>query len=303
MLNAERPSSPAGPSSGVPSDDENEEEKYLNWRSYNLSERMERLEFVSHAVDICEHAGVASARANVLPLLSQLLQHEECALPIAQQLTALFAACGGTGSGGSNGSHSPRSSISVFLNIMESLCSHVDPKVSEEAADAVRVILSETDDMDVMRGCFAPFVMRLAAMEWTAPRSSAACLLHDIYASSPTPAEKEKVLLMYQSLCADPNIVVKRAATSSLHNWVRVLPPHQVVDVILPLVQQIAKVDKHDTLRIALISQIAGVAGSLSVDTAQQHLLPVVLALCQDDSWRVRYVVAQHIDRLGAGLL
>merc|ERR1719230_2029964 len=95
--------------------------------------------------------------------------------------------------------------------------------------------------------------------------------------------------------------MVRRAASSNLGKLASAV--HAVGDVnhfradLLPLFSALSA-DEQDSVRLLAVENCVRVGKLLSVPENKTAVLPIIRAVAQDRSWRVRYVVAENFCEL-----
>jgi hypothetical protein len=95
--------------------------------------------------------------------------------------------------------------------------------------------------------------------------------------------------------------MVRRAAAANLGKLATAI--HQAGEVaflkseLLPLFTTLSS-DEQDSVRLLAVQNCVSIAKVLSIGENQAVVLPIVRAVSQDTSWRVRYVVAEHLSEL-----
>lgn len=108
-------------------------------------------------------------------------------------------------------------------------------------------------------------------------------------------------LRSFTQLCHDDTPMVRRAAAANLGKLATVV--HQAGEIallkseLLPLFTALSS-DEQDSVRLLAVQNCVSIAKVLSIAENQAVVLPVVRAVSQDRSWRVRYVVAEHLCEL-----
>ena len=67
--------------------------------------------------------------------------------------------------------------------------------------------------------------------------------------------------------------------------------------IILPLFKAIAG-DDQDSVRLLAIQAASDLGENLSLEQLNEHIMPVILLLSRDTSWRVRFMVAAHLVKI-----
>ena len=143
---------------------------------------------------------------------------------------------------------------------------------------------------------FTTFLVRLSSKDWFTSRISAASLFHVAYKRLPD-AEKRNLRALFLRLCTDDTPAVRRAAAQNFGNVVKQVKPAEVLSEFLGTFNSIS-VDEQDSVRIQVITTCVTLAELLTSDEQAAHVLPVVLAVGSDKSWRVRWSLAMRLHEL-----
>ena len=65
----------------------------------------------------------------------------------------------------------------------------------------------------------------------------------------------------------------------------------QIINEALPVFVTLAQ-DEQDSVRLLTVEDMIAIAEKMSHEEVKQHLAPIMRSICQDKSWRVRYMVA-----------
>ena len=99
---------------------------------------------------------------------------------------------------------------------------------------------------------------------------------------------------MYFRLCADEAPMVRRAAASNLGNLAK---EAGLVDVQQEFLEPFRKLseDDQDSVRIQTAQNCVTLANLLPAELKLSRIRPIVVAIANDKSWRVRWSLATHI--------
>lgn len=129
------------------------------------------------------------------------------------------------------------------------------------------------------------------------------------------------IVLHLNVLVSDPDVDVRRSASESLSGLALQIHKGDVVNCILPIPTRLAQQEKASKLRkgnsnsedgfqeelritaSSLLAELAGAVeqGALGRELVSNNILPFVLSLCEDPSFRVRRSAAQALPRVLGG--
>jgi serine/threonine-protein phosphatase 2A regulatory subunit A len=239
---------------------------------------------------------------------------DEVLLAVATSLGRMVPAVGGS------------AQAQLLFRPLELLLAIEETTVRDAAATAAQAILSQITDEDVEAlDEYAALLERLATKEWFTARISAAALLPTAFSRLRTPQQQQRHLDAFARLCRDETPMVRRVAARHLGRMLRNLvqvhgrealgPQGAVVQVLLPLYEDIASAEQPDSVRLQMtencvaLGQViaemrtpAGNAASMVDDKSLtepelallRRVLPWIVATIDDRSWRVRWTAAAH---------
>jgi serine/threonine-protein phosphatase 2A regulatory subunit A len=139
-------------------------------------------------------------------------------------------------------------------------------------------------------------VKRLSSGDWFTSRTSACGFYAPAYFALSKKGQEEWKK-GFAVLCNDDTPMVRRAAATHLAKFIKVYYFNEVVEKeslvgdMVPLVHALAQ-DEQDSVRLLTVECFISLAISLGVDQVKSVLGQTLSLLCQDSSWRVRYMVA-----------
>jgi serine/threonine-protein phosphatase 2A regulatory subunit A len=108
-------------------------------------------------------------------------------------------------------------------------------------------------------------------------------------------------LRSFTQLCHDDTPMVRRAAAANLGKLATAVhlagETALLKSELLPLFTALSS-DEQDSVRLLAVQNCVSIAKVLSIAENQAVVLPIVRAVSQDSSWRVRYVAAEHLCEL-----
>mmetsp|Transcript_19578 Transcript_19578/g.34907 ORF Transcript_19578/g.34907 Transcript_19578/m.34907 type:complete len:614 (+) Transcript_19578:147-1988(+) len=214
----------------------------------------------------------------LVPYLREFVDDEDDILIVLSEQLGGLQTC----VGGSENAH-------VLLGPLETLSGIEDAVVRDKAVESIKKIVSVLDDNQIEQ-YMVPLVKRLATGKWFTSRISSSSLFEQIY-SRVVAEQQNEMRGLFVQLCEDDTPMVRRAACQQLGKFANVVDYKYVMSEIVPAMRKLTK-DAQDSVRLRTVENCVMVANLLNPEDRQIKILPVVYALCEDKSWRVRYMVA-----------
>ena len=98
---------------------------------------------------------------------------------------------------------------------------------------------------------------------------------------------------MYKKLCKDDTPMVRRAAGTHLGKFAAKVEKEELKSKLVPLFH-LLKEDPQDSVRLLAVESCVAFANLLTQSEAIAHVLPTIKSCARDESWRVRYMIADH---------
>lgn len=250
---------------------------------FNLVDREQRRELVQRTVTLSR--SLTSPVATLLPLLEQVCEYDDCALPIAQLIPELMDSL--------NAESSP--TLERILNLSYILCCHPNPVVTQAITESLRWMFTTRVSHETVEDVLGPFVAALVRLPWSAPRSVGASLLVELSRFATTAEQMESYRRLFMDCCKDDDVLVKQGACRSLHHWIRAVEPHEITNFPLPLVNYFLTDELHDALHIELVKELVEIGEIIGKRMSTKYLQSTIFLLCRHRSWRVRYTVASNV--------
>ncbi|OMJ69527.1 hypothetical protein SteCoe_32720 [Stentor coeruleus] len=229
--------------------------------------------------------GPDAVRTQLLPFLSSLLHEEEEVLfALAEALGSIFPFF----------QNNPAS----LLSSLETLAALDETVVREQAVKTLNSISSSLSDADVSN-LLIPIVLKLANAENFSARISACSLFTAAYPRAG--ALKEKLRSKFFELSHEDTPMVRRAAVIEVGRFAKVIEKNFVLSDVITDFKQLAQ-DEQEQVRILCLDSLIDAAKLLTKDENKLHVLPIVLILGDDKSWKVRYHFAIKYHALAEAL-
>ncbi|CCW67193.1 unnamed protein product [Phytomonas sp. Hart1] len=196
--------------------------------------------------------------------------------------------------------------ITSLLNPLEILCSLDEVTVRDEIIASLEHIgesifrgtNSKARMADKARIEYLNLVERLS--QGTSQCRSIVCSLIATVYPSVSSNERANLINMFKALCADEEIMVRRAACVAMGaKLAGTLSTKTVVDLI-PVLVSFSKATS-DGVRLQVVPTSAAVLKALP-EVHHNSVLNLIKALAADNSWRVRYMTADSLGSLAAAM-
>lgn len=226
-----------------------------------------------------------------MPFLTESVDDDdEVLLSLAEQLGRLVPHVGG-----------PEHAV-CLLDPLERLATAEEVTVRDKAVESLSAIIGVIPEAQVAEHVLA-VLRRLCEREWFTSRVSAAGLLAVTYArlAGPDSPARAEVRTMFRKLCEDDTPMVRRAASAHLGPLAVRVGAELAVAEFSDIASRLAS-DDQDSVRLLAVDNCVALSALLP---GGGNILPLVVRLAEDHSWRVRWSVANKFvelcDALGPG--
>jgi serine/threonine-protein phosphatase 2A regulatory subunit A len=252
--------------------------------------------------------GYERTRKELVPYLAELMDdEEEVLLAMATSLKDFVSLVGG------------KTHAHILLEPLEQLCQVEDASVRTAAVQSLGCVVNLIDDR-LLDEVVLDLLQRLTDAEWFTSRVSAAQFLpiavllplpdssvstsHALpsltsrsYSSTArlSPGRVDQAMEIFSSLVRDQHPQVRRAAGEALKELTGLKA--QQARLMGLLAELMA--DNEDSVRLLVVDSLVELARNLSQPQLTTQALPLIRALVSDQSWRVRYKLADCIAVLG----
>jgi serine/threonine-protein phosphatase 2A regulatory subunit A len=185
-----------------------------------------------------------------------------------------------------------------YLSSLETLAGLDETVVRDQAVKTLTQVSKELSDTD-MANLFIPIVMKLSTAENFSSRVSACSLFASAYQRAGV--MKEKLRNKFFELSHEETPMVRRAAVIEIGKFAKVIEKKFVVEDVITDLRSLAQ-DEQDQVRTLCIDSLIEIADLLTKEENKLHTLPIILAMGDDKSWKVRYHFAQKFPNLAEAL-
>ena len=187
----------------------------------------------------------------------------------------------------------------VLLSPLDTLAAVEEPVVRNKAVQSLNSICFILSPAQIST-YFLPLVKRLSLTDWFTSRASAVALYAAPY-DKMSPETQSDMRDAFKTLGKDDTPMVRRAAATSLPEFISHLSKDVLLAETIPLVVHLAG-DDQDSVRLLTIVPMIAIAEKLDEVEIRDELLQPIRALVSDKSWRVRYMIADNFVRLANAL-
>lgn len=230
--------------------------------------------------------GPERVKRDLVPFLKDFVEqgdNDEANAAVAAQLGDFVDLVGGP-----NEAH-------ILLPFLDQMCSLEEPVIRNAVTDSLRKVIVVLPKKDVLTKVF-PMIKRLATGEWFTTRVSVSALFAATYPNVPEDAQTE-LRSIYNNLCNDDTPMVRKSAYINLGEFALQVQKDYVKSDIIPMIKALST-DELDSMRIFTIDCCSCVSQMLDPAEFQSLVLPLVEAVHDDGSWRVRQQLCRHLDVL-----
>merc|ERR1712241_659496 len=112
---------------------------------------------------------------------------------------------------------------------------------------------------------------------------------------------KAELRVLFRNLCQDDTPMVRRAASSKLGEYAKVVEVEFLKSDLIPMFVNLAQ-DEQDSVRLLAVEACVSIASLLQTEDVEQLVMPTLRQCAEDKSWRVRYMVADKFTELQAAV-
>eukprot|EP01130_Rhizamoeba_saxonica_P017461 TRINITY_DN8473_c0_g1_i1.p1 TRINITY_DN8473_c0_g1~~TRINITY_DN8473_c0_g1_i1.p1 ORF type:complete len:575 (+),score=96.75 TRINITY_DN8473_c0_g1_i1:13-1737(+) len=250
----------------------------------DLNDSERRLEGSKNLLKVAQAVGEETAREQLMPYLQEYLDDDEpiVLLVFAKLLPLMIEYIGGY-----EYSH-------AILPSLEILAMNENNSVREKSVQSIWIIIGEVspEDIDVY---FVPMLQRLGDSPWIYPKKSVCELIGHVYGKC---NEENKVIVLdiFRKLCVDKFPMIRKLCNIACKDIIQHMEKDSIPNEIFPQVLALFQ-DEQDSVRLWTIENIVAI-GTTFNDDIDDEIMNIIIDHSSDESWRVRYNLAQYIDKI-----
>lgn len=235
--------------------------------------------------------GPPRTRNELIPFLVEYGENDidEAQTAVAEQLGDFVELVGG-----------PSHAV-ILLPLLEKLAGEEECVVRTAAVESFVKLVSKMEKNDVGTK-FVPLIRRLANGDWFTTRVSA-CGLFSVTYPLVNENLQEELRTLFKNLCNDDTPMVRKAAYQNLGKLCLAVPKAHFKSDVYNILKSLSQ-DDLDTMRIYTLECTTQLVSKKKLDPSEflQYLLPLITALQDDVSWRVRKVLAEDMSTFSENL-
>jgi len=252
-----------------------------------------RIEANESLLTIASVLGEDRTRTELIPFLSECVDDEDnIILVLAEKLGELSEFVGGP------------SHLHLLLSPLISLASADEATVREMAVNSMIKVIGKMEQTDAMNHGVS-LVKELTESEFYTARVSACGIIYTVYArisherddrmDTDDEASSKRTTLrqLFLKLCSDDTPMVKRMAASKLGKLAHVVESKAVLEEFLLIFEHMAR-SEQDSVRLQTAENCIAFANELPKEARMMRIAPELFNVASDQSWRVRWSVANR---------
>jgi serine/threonine-protein phosphatase 2A regulatory subunit A len=98
-------------------------------------------------------------------------------------------------------------------------------------------------------------------------------------------------------LCKEETPLIRKSCATTIGTFAVQIEKEFVINELMPIFKQLTG-DEQDTIRVVCIESLIPIVRYLTKEDNQRYILPILLALSEDKSWKVRLTIAKNFDEL-----
>lgn len=228
--------------------------------------------------------GPSRTRNELIPFLVEYGENDidEAQTAVAEQLGDFVDLVGGASHAG------------ILLPLLEKLAGEEECVVRTAAVESFVKLVPRMEKNDVGNK-FVPLIRRLANGDWFTTRVSA-CGLFSVTYPFVNESLQEELRSLYKNLCDDDTPMVRKAAYQNLGKLCLAIPKSHFKSDIYQVLKGLSQ-DDLDSMRIYTLECSTQLVSEKKLDTQEflTYLMPLITALQDDASWRVRKALAEDM--------
>ena len=239
-----------------------------------------RMKSMKNVQTIAIALGCERTRQELIPFLSEAIDDDDdVLLELAGQLAEIIPHVGGP------------DYAYTLLQPLEALVTVEEITVRTKSLEAVNVVGKNLSSEHFVE-YFMPMLRRLVGVDWFTSRVSACGIFAVAYGKAPDSSTRSECIGIFGNLCRDDTPMVRRAAAKALGEIIKVADGDIIVEYLVPQFVKLAK-DNQDSVKLLAMENGVALTQRLPENKSKELVLPIILELAADTSWRVRWSVGK----------
>lgn len=186
-----------------------------------------------------------------------------------------------------------------MLPLLEKLLSAEETVVRDKAIGAFVKLVEQLSKAEI-KSIIVPFVVKLASSDKFSQKMSALNLIAEIY---PLVAVEDQSGLLdrINAMFTEESLILRRNLASKIGVICKYVPKETLVLDFFNQFKTLA-LDDSDSVRILCIESLVNLSKVFNDEENKVHIIPIIITLTGDKSWRVRFHLAQNFAGLAQAL-
>ena len=186
-----------------------------------------------------------------------------------------------------------------MLPLLEKLLSADETVVRDKAVGGFVRLVEQLGKPEI-KSVIVPFVVKLASSDKFSQKMSALNLIAEIYPLV-APEDQPALLERMNSMFTEESLILRRNLASKIGVICKYIPKETLVLDFFNQFKSLA-LDDSDSVRILCLESLVELCKVFNDEENKAHIIPIVITLTGDKSWRVRYHLAQNFAGLAQAL-
>lgn len=185
-----------------------------------------------------------------------------------------------------------------MIFILERLVRIDETVIRQCTADVYRALAPQLTANEIKQ-VLVPNIEKVADTKHPPTKVAALLIIMAVFGCC-APAEKKKLTIKINAFFKEDSLLLRRALASKLGELSFHMGKSEVVGLVTSF-KKLASDDAH-SVRSATVHSLITLSQTLNKDENKKHLLPIIIALSSDKSWRVRFSLAEHFGSLAKAM-
>ena len=186
-----------------------------------------------------------------------------------------------------------------MLPILETLMSADETVVRDKSVDAL-ILLAKGSSKNDLKSKIIPFTIKMSQSDKFAQKLSALNAMCELYPLVGSDDQKH-LLERINSMFTEESLILRRRLAFRIGTLVRYIPKDLLIQDFLNKFKSLA-LDDNDSVRILCIESLVSLCDVFNDEENKQNVIPIIIQLTSDKSWRVKNHLAKNFAGLAKSL-
>lgn len=187
----------------------------------------------------------------------------------------------------------------LMLDLLKKLLSADETVVRDKSVEAFISLITAIKKTEI-KGKIVPFVVSLSKSDKFSQKMSALNAMAEMY---PLVQNEERKILLgrINAMFSEESLILRRKLASRIGTLVKFIPKDVLVQDFFNHFKQLT-LDDSDSVRILCIESLVDLCGVFNDEENKMHVIPIIIQLTGDKSWRVKNHLAKNFAGLSKSL-